>query len=330
MNIQEWQSRLGCIYRNKSMNPDYIMVHLSSKCSELSRIFNHQKAHYIATDPYIIKALSWLVAMCNHFGINYEEALIKRFPGKCSYCLKAPCVCIDTHKTAIDLKTGRALTEEEIESELAYSKGSFTNSGTRISFDELREMIFKIYPVNKAFIRANFWAMPLGKLDEEKGELHGAYSAYLRGQGGLDDIATEVCDITAWLISFWDFNQAKKSLDAELSSYYRNGCPSCKQASCNCGHYSISKTEEELLRDVINSLRTISAAKVLDAKLIDDATNLAHEAQQKGGLSVGDRLLNALRNIQKLVVAAPGVTGAALKSAENIEKVVDALKELFK
>lgn len=329
MQIREWQKKLGDAFPNANMSPDYMMVHLSTKCSEMSRIFNHQKHHYLTTDPYILKSISWLIALCNHFDIDFEKALISRFPGKCSYCLHSPCQCSDTNKKAFDHRTGRELSSEEIEMELVHARNSYFNSGTRFTFDGFRQLIFNIYPANKLFVYAGYYSFPLGKLDEEKGELHKAYSSYLLGSGTKEEISVEIADVSAWLLSFWGVRQHKKSIDSELSSLYRGGCPVCKRDTCACPRYSITKSEEELLREIVQGLRTFKTFSTADRAVIDETVSLAEDIRGQDNPSLRQRFFAGIRQLTQAAKVAPEASGGMLKTIENVDKAADTLKGLF-
>lgn len=329
MNIRDWQARLKEIYPNQDMSPDYIMVHLSTKCSELSRLFSHQKHLYLSTDPYLLKGLAWLVAFCNHFDIDYEGALLDRFPGKCSYCLRTPCHCPDTQKKAIDRRTDREFSQEEIEEDLKYSRSSYRGSGVRWSFDSFRDQIFNLYPGNKLFIYAGHYSFPLGKLDEERGELHKAYSAFLLGTGTLDEVRVEVADVTAWLISFWGARQHRKSIDAELSSLLRNNCPVCRLVPCCCPRYSISRGEEELLRDIVKLLRQIKAEGIAPKQEVDDLVSMAVTVRADDQPAIRQSFFSRAAQVAKAAKHAPAITEGATKTVRNLEATLEALKSLF-
>lgn len=329
MHIREWQTKLGQIFPNGDMSPDYIMVHLSTKCSELSRIFNHQKHHFVTTDPYILKSISWLIALCNHFKIDLEKTLISRFPGKCSYCLRSPCQCSETLKKAFDLHTERELSQEEIEIELNFLKNSYFNAATRLTFDGFRDLIFRVYPANKLFVYSGFYSFPLGKLDEEKGELHKAYSSYLLGNGKIEEIAVEVADVAAWLISFWGVRNHRKSIDAELSSLFISGCPTCHGVTCSCPRYSITKSEEELIRDIVHGLRSIKTSGLAGFDDIDQVISISQEIRNVDNPSLRQQFFSTVGQLTKIAKQAPAATEGVAKTAKNIDLALEALRSLF-
>lgn len=329
MHIREWQKKLGKIYSNEGMSPDYIMVHLQTKCNELHRIFNHQKHHFLSTDPYILKSLSWLIALCNHFELDYEKVLLNQFPGKCGYCLCSPCACSETNKKAIDKRTDRELSIEEIDRELEYSRNSYFNVGTRLSFDGFRELIFKIYPTNKHFVYSGNYSFPLGKLSEETGEIHKAYSSFLLGKGNKDEIGFEIADATAWLISFWSVRNHRKSIDAEFSSLFRNGCPECKNDNCICSRYSITKSEEELIREIVRGLRAMKTFGSANHEVIDQTVSIAQEIRTEDNPTLRQRFFSAVGQLIKAAKQAPTATEGIMKTAENVEASLEHLKKLF-
>ena len=68
------------------MAPDYMMAHIYTACSDLGRLLLRNER-----DPRmnsaIIGAISWMMALSNHFDIDYEAEIVRHFPGCCRYCL---------------------------------------------------------------------------------------------------------------------------------------------------------------------------------------------------------------------------------------------------
>lgn len=328
-NIRDWQTRLGTIYANDKRTPDYLMVHLSTRCSDISKAFLHQSRHLRrSVDGYVVGAISWMCAICNHFGLDYEKALIQRFPGICTYCIKRPCQCSETNRLAFHPNSATPMSTHDLEHEIEGHRNSYLNSGLRWSFDQFRQELHKIYPANRLFVRSGYFSYPLGKLDEERGELHRAYSAYLRGEKKKSDIEKEVADVTAWLVSLWGLDDQTKSLDTELANTFRLGCPQCKREKCECPTYSISADDEDLIRAAIQHLRDLQAQKQLPEAEIERAVQLVRTLPAESPAS-RRTTVGVIRGVLDKARQLPNASEGVRKTVESFEKVTDSIGRIF-
>lgn len=342
MYIREWQERLNNIYgfNNERLSPDYKMLHFSTKCSEMGRLFNHRKIEVYDSDLFLLKAISWLIALCNHFEIDLEDTLLKCFPHVCSYCISSPCICTKTNKRAIDIQTGQVLDEEDYNNELEMKRNALRNTGTRLSFDDFSNLLDKIYPVNRTLINHGFYSFALGKLDEEKGEVHHAFSKFLLAKADKrygeqelknlkEDIEAEIADVAAWLISFWNpLHKLDNKIELKMMSMYIDSCPACKENPCSCPHYSISVSEEELLKE-INILaedlkKSLSINTLSINKGDEEITTPLTELQQNAIKLNATPNKNNKENFQNNVLR---VTDFLKKNASNLTPVAELVEK---
>ncbi|WP_225756490.1 hypothetical protein [Cardiobacterium sp. Marseille-Q4385] len=321
MYIRDWQRKMTDIYgkNNKALSIDYKMLHFSTKTGQIAKGFNHNHLDVNVQEKvntYIAKSFAWLFAICEHFNLDLEDALQKGFPGVCRYCLTIPCSCSITKKKSFHPNTGQELSQDEYKNELFMKESAIRNSNARLSLTSFAERINKIYPSNKILTTYGYFSFPLGKLEEEKGELHAAYSKYLltyslepqnKNEKLLhelkDDIIYEVSDVSAWLISL--YGERHQPIDFLMSSLYINGCPSCNNAECTCPHYSLSTDADEIiieLRKTLNELRekmkninTKQAKSII--KSIDKLNNSTNIRKQDGSI---EEILNKASRFEGL------------------------------
>jgi len=321
--IRFWQDRLAEIYPNARRTPDYMMAHIYTAASDLGR---HLLRGVITDDQdkAVFRAVSWMMALATHFDVDYEAALVARFPGHCFYCLKRPCECDVTGRFARD-RQGRMLSTTEIENERRAFVGSIRNTNTLVTFDWLIAQIAAIYPSNRALLRRGGQSYITGKMLEEGGELHRAYSAKLQRQTKTTDgIASELADLTAWIISCWNLSGDGKSFGAAWAERYAAGCHICRKSPCKCRDYSISNTQEEKLREAVELLRELQAEGVAAKEIaaaLKEAERLTQSPTQENRKSFVERAKKALDAVKIYNVGAD----AGEHIVEHAEAVLDAL-----
>lgn len=275
---------------------------------------------------YSVNIISWLMAMSTKFGIDYQDAIVSRFPGKCYYCLSSPCLCPDTNK-----KPTRYRTEAQIEEELWQSRNSIVNDvSVKTNLSWAVGNINDIYASNKHMWRYGSHGDFVNKLAEEMSELHQAYSNYLFAKTGVDDVADEVADLSAWVFAIWGVEKNIGDLEAEFSSYYRNGCPVCRKKRCICPNYITSSTFPDLVDDLSGCVARFEADKQISsgdardlAKIIDELkrnpSNIAHAR-----ISFVDRLKSA----SEAFGSADKISGSAAGIAKNMQSAMDVMTKL--
>lgn len=163
-SVTFWQGRLKVIYPNTELSPDYMMAHIYTAASDLGRVLLRGEGDN-RRDAAVKSAISWMMALASHFSINYEHALVSRFPGKCRYCLGRPCKCDTTNKRAPG-RFGAYLSSTEIDYEIGASIDSITNTGTLITFDWLIKDLAAIYPSNRTLLFRGGHGYVTGKMLE--------------------------------------------------------------------------------------------------------------------------------------------------------------------
>lgn len=217
----------------------------------------------------------------------------------------------------------------ELEEELEAKFGAFRNTGTLIDFSWIISDISTIYPSNRALLTKGAQAFVVGKMLEEGGELHRAYSRYLIGnESALAEIGEEQADLTAWLLSCWDLDAVGKDLDAEFASNFGFGCHKCKKASCECPAYSITRGQEDLIRTIAQSLREIKSSGIEIAE-VDQALQSAEDAKAnptpKAKKSLKQKALSALaalKNLNEGSEAVKEIMGTLGDAAEELGSII--------
>jgi hypothetical protein len=328
VSIDDWQTKFEDIYPNAQVSPDTMMVHVFTWCGELGRriIRDTQYDRSETTVPAprdhsILKATAWIIALCNHYGINYSSALIGRFPHVCPYCLSKPCACDTTGRKAIDKARNITLSQEKARLELEALARSYDSKS--YNFDSIISMIKSVYPANRSLLMKGGNGYVVSKFLEEGGELKAAYSqlelAKRHGSSNKDEflesVKEEISDLTAWLFSCWDLSQDGQSFDSGLSQMFKLGCTSCRRSPCECIPYYSSIIVSKAVERFRNDLRSIDDPDLSPSFIA--AQNLAHSASQVGNQT----------DIQRLAQEAEAIraqaTGPDLKRA--LESLIDRL-----
>ncbi|MEL7092707.1 MAG: hypothetical protein AAFN94_13320 [Pseudomonadota bacterium] len=177
------------------------------------------------------RLVSWLVSIANEFDINLGQAVIRKYPGVCPYCLVAPCRCSETNKRpAIDIPT------HKIGEELEARALAFTNT-QKVTFELCQKLLRNIYPNNRSTWQdAGPWKV-CAKLQEELSEVHEAATDAITKKKSKDLLAEELADCIAWATGAWTIVHKDIVFSHEISSYYKGGCPACGKGPCKCEKY---------------------------------------------------------------------------------------------
>ncbi len=155
-------------------------------------------------------ALSWFTSVINHFRINVEEEVWKRFPYACSYCGVCPCNCA----------------EQKIE-ERQQVFGAEEKRPKNL--DSFQHMFKEIYPPQKRNLeQAGI------HLAEELGEFSEAILTY-RGahkEKDFNQIPLEAADLLSCFTGV--FNSLEVDMAKELAFIWSNNCHICHNAPCIC------------------------------------------------------------------------------------------------
>ena len=317
--IRFWQSHLEKIYPNDGMRPDYVMAHIFTRCAEIGRTIIRRDRD-ISVNSHVIGAMSWCIAMCNQFQIDLQDALITRYPGACTYCFSQPCQCSMTGMRPLNDKGG-LLSERYVEEELRSMKGTLLNdSKVTLSFDRVFQEINKTYPLNRALITHGGEAFIVSKLLEEGGELHRAYSKFAQKSGDKDEISVEIADLIGWLSSCWDLECAGVSFNAKFAETHIEGCPACHKNPCICKEYSITPTQEDVIKEIADGLESLKAKGIND-KRIDEALDIAKDKSTINSAEKSKSLSDRIKGMAEIV-------SNASKASDGASNVVSKLFEL--
>lgn len=177
-----------------------------------------------------ILPISWLFSLATKLKINILEALIKKFPGICPYCLESQCVCYRTNKKPL-----KPMSTYEIEMEIFYKWEEVKNSSADFNLDSAIMFISTIYPHNEVVWKSAGYQQHILKIHQELTEVHEAYGNFSQDKKPINAMMDEVADVFAWILSAWAIKYPKESMDKAFINYYRNDCPVCGKAPCDCG-----------------------------------------------------------------------------------------------
>lgn len=322
-SISDWQKKLHAIYPNENIGPDYMMAHAYTACSDLSRLLLRNE-NVNRREAAIISALGWLMALSSEFNIDYETALIERFPGSCPYCLKKPCQCDKTGKRA-KRYDGSIIGQDEIEEERRVRYNSIRNSIRQITWKWLLDEISSIYPSNKTLLTKGGQGYVVGKLLEEGGELHRAYSGLLLHREETKDVKEELADLSAWLISCWDLSGEGYDLETEMENTFSSGCFLCKHSPCTCPPHSITKGQDDILREIVAELNALSELGFKGSDL-SNAITTANAVAAVPTPETKRILLGQVKEVISNIQEAKPKSPKAAETTNNLNGMVDMLR----
>lgn len=158
----------------------------------------------------LLIAFSWLMAIANRMHLSVEEEVWRRFPGVCSYCGSAPCVCKKTKpKSRVPIQASSAVRPH-----------------TLAGFQSLFQTI---YPADsRTFADAGV------HLAEETGEVaeavHNFLGQHLEQQ--FQEVGGEIADYVSCV--FGVANSGSILVAPALATFFKTGCHVCKQSPCVC------------------------------------------------------------------------------------------------
>lgn len=187
----------------------------------------------IALSKFVLP-ISWLFSIANNLGINVLEALIRKYPGICPYCLESKCVCYKTSKKPL-----RPMPAHEIKERMYYKWEEIKNSKVKFNLDKAVNFITEIFPINEIIWKTSGPRDHILKIHEELTEIHEAYGSFKKGVLTIDAIEDEIADVFAWILGAWGIKHPpSESLDNAFIDYYLEDCPECKSVPCHCGLYN--------------------------------------------------------------------------------------------
>ncbi|MCO4786772.1 MAG: hypothetical protein KC467_12700 [Marinomonas atlantica] len=229
--LNDIQNYLNDLYTevNDNKEMEYLFSYLFRNVSYLSRGVSRNKE---SIDNFI-KSFSWIISIANKLNINLQDAIERKFPDTCPYCLGKPCVCYKTNKLPISGKQSWDAREELFNK---HNVIKFSNSVKTADF--YVKMINELYPSNTCIWKVAGPTFHFFKVLEELGEVHEAYTSFCKQSKERVEIENELADCFAWLLSAWGIVYPDTKLQDSFITYYYDSCPVCKAFPCNCSNYS--------------------------------------------------------------------------------------------
>lgn len=165
----------------------------------------------------LVISYSWMMAVANRLHINMDDAVWRRFPGVCSYCGKAPCLCRKTKPAKRKIVVQKARLKPE-------------------NMAAVQRMFSAIYPPKFRTI-----AEAGVHLAEEMGELSESIYCFLgeHKSGQFNEIKNEIADFNSCL--FGVANSSGIDVAQELAIIYFNNCHICHKIPCQCSFSFVAK-----------------------------------------------------------------------------------------
>ncbi|MFA5013725.1 MAG: hypothetical protein WC520_04180 [Candidatus Paceibacterota bacterium] len=92
-NITEWQVMFFDIYGriNKMIGVEKTFYHFIEELGESSKEFRLKENKKLREE--LADSFAWFIAVCNNLKIDFEDELLKAYPGVCSHCREEKCRC---------------------------------------------------------------------------------------------------------------------------------------------------------------------------------------------------------------------------------------------
>ncbi len=209
-----------------------------------------------------IVAISWLISLANKYNIDLTEALLRKHPNVCYYCLKSPCICSITKK-----EPPKKMSEREKAKEREYFY-SLLDKPYVFNFKYFVDSINKIYPANRSDFNHHGNYYHISKIFEELGELIQAINKFKQ-----DDSVTinlEFADLFYWLLSLWSASFPDVDYDIAFEDYYLNGCRKCKSEVCKCINITV-------LRDYVDDDQLIAYKDAISKQRFADDISISND-----------------------------------------------------
>jgi pyrimidine deaminase RibD-like protein/NTP pyrophosphatase (non-canonical NTP hydrolase) len=220
-SLDEWYHTINRIYwrQNLARSSADIFGHLVETIGGISLLETGKKKPGADPHRFIVKAVAWWLALCGRLRIRSVEDMIwAKFPGLCSYCLKAP-----------HAEDCRSLGESPDWQKLQIV-GSKSNPPS--SLGGWQRMFREIYPGTLAFPAGRIYA----HLSEELGELAEAIRVFEFVPGLF---LNEAPDVFAWILQIQnsldrDSTTPGEALEKAFCSSFPDLCPYCAAEACEC------------------------------------------------------------------------------------------------
>lgn len=192
----------------------------------------------------------------------------------------------------------------------------------KLSLDGAVEKINDLYPGNKHIWNAAGPTFQFFRILEELGEVHEAYTSYVTGRRKIENVAEEIADVFAWLVSTWGICYPNLKLTDEFINYYYEGCPVCTTEKCKCpnhgdrGERLVEIEQLAKFREKIEEL--ISIAPQYKSSLDDLVVSINSVSETKSNTG-------AIRTVNQAKEVLEGISesvDSADKSAKGITSII--------
>ena len=317
--IREFQGYFREIYPNNDLSEDYIYAYFSRTVSYLCK---NLSSRHNSTDSFI-ETVAWLFSLANKFEIDIQEAVLRRYPGVCHYCISRPCQC---HKTLKQPVSRIPLYKVVEELEARYRSTATIPS---VTIDWFAKQIDEIYQNNDIlWTNAGPWRH-LMKMQEEVGEIHEAYTGYIRGRKSKMSLANEFADVSGWIFGAWSITHRGKSFSESLKNYYMGGCPVCSKDVCVCeprAGRSKELLDEVKLKEIQLSFLNLAEQYPNDTEVFEDLEASFQTALKSEDEGVRRQtILKARNSLGKILDSS----GKVSKNANSVFKTIETLASFF-
>lgn len=309
--------------KNKERDIEYLFSYLFRNISYLSRSTSGNKEH----TNYYLKSISWLFAIASKLNINLENEFLKKFPGVCPYCITSPCSCMQTGK-----KPASYVPEWKTQEELKNKYNSEINVSPRLNINHAVQKINHIYPANRHIWSTVGPVFHFSRILEELGEIHEAYTGFCKEEQPLGNVAEELADVFAWLLSAWGILTTSNLSDALITYYYEN-CPVCHEESCKCTDYAsrgqrlvkidelleFKQKLEELIKLAPDKIDEIEIIKKSIDVVINNPNTTAAKRTLNQGITALETINSTLGKVEGIGSKISTIAKAAISLGKSFE-----------
>jgi len=314
-SIRDTQEYIREMYPNVNLSEDYVYAYVSRSVSYLCKNLSQK----LPSTTSFIETIVWLISLANKFGVDYQEAMLRRYPGVCHYCLSHPCQCYKTNKAPAN-----PMPLHKIAEKLDFRFKATASLG-EVSFDWMALNIDEIYRNNEVLWNASGPWHHLVKMQEEIGEIHEAYTGYLSGRKKIAALSNEFADAMGWVLGAWQITHRDVSLMDTIKDYYIEGCPVCSKVKCSCEPRAGRPKElldEKRLEELKGKIKALSDSYPEHKEVflyLDESFEVAIQTSDEGLkkqaiLTTKDRLAKVFDK-----------TGSVSKNANAIYKVIESI-----
>ena len=95
MKVSEFQKLIAQLYlkKDKKRGVHKTFIWLVEEIGELASLFKFNEVNTESIKDELADIIAWTVSIANILDIDIEEALINKYPYKCSKCNSSPCTC---------------------------------------------------------------------------------------------------------------------------------------------------------------------------------------------------------------------------------------------